>query len=96
MAGNYQKGLYNQLMEVMARLNTIEDALHTEKKEHKKDVDQLNVKIDSLTQENQLLREDNARLKSIINNDSSNTSLPPSTDQKGKKPPKDGWGISKR
>lgn len=29
---------------------------------------------------------DNARLKSIINNDSSNTSNPPSTDQKGRKP----------
>ena len=32
------------------------------------------------------LRDDNARLKSIINNDSSNSSLPPSTDQKGGKP----------
>ena len=37
-------------------------------------------------QENQLLKDDNARLKSIINNDSSNTSLPPSTDQKGTRP----------
>lgn len=33
--------------------------------------------------ENRLLKDDNARLRSIINNDSSNTSLPPSTDQKG-------------
>ena len=32
-----------------------------------------------------MLQEDNACLKSIINNDSSNTSLPPSTDQKGGK-----------
>lgn len=30
--------------------------------------------------------DENARLKSIINNDSSNSSLPPSTDQKGGKP----------
>ena len=35
---------------------------------------------------NQLLRDDNARLRGIINNDSSNSSLPPSSDQKGGKP----------
>jgi len=86
MAGNYQKGMYNQLMDIMARLDTVEIDLHAEKKEHKEDVKRLDARIGELTQENQLLREDNARLKSIINNDSSNTSLPPSTDQKGGKP----------
>ena len=86
MGGNYEKNIYNQLMDVMARLDAMECNLRVEKKEHKEDVDRLNKKIDSLTEENQLLREDNARLKSIINNDSSNTSLPPSTDQKGGKP----------
>lgn len=45
----------------------------------------MNAKIDSLTQENQLLKDDNARLKSILNNDSSNSSQSPSTDQKGGK-----------
>lgn len=86
MGGNYEKGLYNQLMEVMARLDAVEQELRTEKKEHKEDVDRLNRQIDCLVRENQLLRDDNARLKSIINNDSSNTSLPPSTDEKGGKP----------
>lgn len=86
MGGNYEKGMYNQLMEVMARLDAMEDSLRSEKREHKEDVDRLNKKIDSLTEENRLLKDDNARLKSIINNDSSNTSLPPSTDQKGGKP----------
>ncbi len=86
MGGNYEKGMYNQLMEVMARLDAMEDSLLCEKREHKEDVDRLNKKIDSLTQENRLLKDDNARLRSIINNDSSNTSLPPSTDQKGTKP----------
>lgn len=83
MGGNYEKGMYNQLMEVMARLDTFE-------KEHKQQVTVLNEEITELKkenkqlrEENQLLKEDNARLKSIINNDSSNTSLPPSTDQKG-------------
>ena len=86
MGGNYEKGMYNQLMEVMARLDAVECDLHTEKDEHKEDVEHLNQKIDSLTQENQLLRDDNARLKSILDHDSSNTSLPPSSDQKGSRP----------
>lgn len=71
MGGNYEKGLYNQLMEVMARLDAVEEDLHVEKIEHKNDVDRLNAKIDCLTEENRLLKDDNARLKSIINNDSS-------------------------
>lgn len=83
---NYENGMFNQLPEIMNRLDSVERELHTEKKEHKEDVDRLNAKIDSLTQENTLLRNDNARLRSIINNDSSNSSLPPSTDQKGGKP----------
>ena len=77
----------------MARLDTVESALSTEKAEHKADVKQLNAKINTLntniekiTQENQILSDDNAHLKSIINNDSSNTSLTPSTDQKRRKP----------
>lgn len=86
MAGNYEKSIYNHLMDVMARLDTVE-------KENRQEVSRLNGEISSLKkenhelrEENRLLRDDNARLKSIINNDSSNTSLPPSTDQKGGKP----------
>ena len=86
MGGNYERGLYNQLMEVMERLDTVE-------KESKKEIKKLNDEISGLKKENQhlkeenrLLRDDNARMKSILNNDSSNTSQPPSTDQKGGKP----------
>lgn len=86
MGGNYEKSIYNQLMDVMARLDAVEQDLHAEKTEHREDVDRLNAKIDGLTRENQLLKDDNARLKSILNNDSSNSSQPPSTDQKGGKP----------
>ncbi len=86
MGGNCEKGMYNQLMEVMARLDAMENELRAEQKEHKEDVDRLNAKLDSLRHENQLLRDDNARLRSIVNNDSSNSSLPPSSDQKGGKP----------
>ena len=82
---DYNNGMYQQLQEIMGRLNSVE-------KEHKKEVAQLKAEISDLKQENkclreenQLLRDDNARLRSIINNDSSNTSLPPSTDQKSGK-----------
>lgn len=80
MAGNYEKNMYNHLMEVMARLEHVE-------RETGQEISKLNTEISDLKNENQILREenrllkdDNARLKSIINNDSSNTSLPPSTD----------------
>lgn len=86
MAGNYEQSMYKQLMEVMSRLDTVEKDLRDEKTEHKDDVNRLNKKIEGLEQENQLLRDDNARLRSILNNDSSNTSNPPSTDQKSGKP----------
>lgn len=83
---NYENGMYQQLMEIMGRLETVE-------KDSAQKIDTLNKRIDTLEnenlvlkKENQLLKDDNARLKSIINNDSSNTSLPPSTDQKGGKP----------
>ena len=83
---DYNNGMYQQLMEIMGRLDSVE-------KEHKQVVKELKVEIADLKKENKILREknqllieDNARLKSIINNDSSNTSLPPSTDQKGGKP----------
>ena len=86
MGGNYEKGMYNQLIEVMARLDAAERDLHTEKDEYKEDVEHLNQKNDGLTPENQLLRDDNSRLKSILDHDSSNTSLPPSSAQKGSRP----------
>lgn len=45
MAGNYERGIYNQLMEAMARLDAVEKDLQDEKVEHKEDVDRLNTKI---------------------------------------------------
>ena len=83
---NYENGMFNQLQEIMNRLDSVEKELRTEKIEHREDVVRLNAKIDDLTQENILLRNDNARLRSIINNDSSNSSLPPSSDKKGGRP----------
>lgn len=86
MAGNYEKGMYKQLMEVMARLDTVEQESRHEFFRLNDEISDLKKENCHLREENQLLREDNARLRSIINNDSSNTSLPPSTDRKGGRP----------
>ena len=70
---DYNNGMYQQLLEVMERLDKVEH-------DSKQKIDTLNNRIDILEKENQILREenillkeDNARLRSIINNDSSNT-----------------------
>ena len=67
MAGNYEKGMYNQLMEVMARLEKVE-------RESSHKISKLNIEISdlkkenqNLRKENQILKDENARLKSIIN-----------------------------
>ncbi len=110
MGGNYEKGLYKQLMDVMERL----DSMESECRKSHKEIKSLNTEIKilrnentrlkeeleavkaqnavlarentALRQENQLLRNDNERMKRTLNNDSSNSSEPPSKDQPGKAP----------
>lgn len=110
MGGNYEKSVYNQLMEVMDKLNTMEAdqkrshrelksltcevaslrkenaALRAEAsalKEKSRILEETNIRLE---QENQLLRNDNERMKRSLNNDSSNSSIPPSQGQKSKSP----------
>lgn len=71
MAGNYEKGMYNQLMEVMARLDTVERESRHEMTRLNDEISDLKKDNCHLREEKQLLREDNACLRSIINNDSS-------------------------
>lgn len=108
MGGNYQKDLYRQLMEVMAKV----DSLESERKQDHKEIRSLNnevkslrrenaslreevsslkqenalltEKCDQLEKENSLLRNDNERMKRQLNNDSSNSSQPPSKDESTK------------
>lgn len=86
MAGNYQRGMYNQLTEVMARLDAVEKENKHEVILLKEEISDLKKENLQLRKENRLLRDDNARMKSIIDNNSSNTSNPPSTDQKCGRP----------
>lgn len=91
MGGHYDKDIFKQLQEVLDRSDRIEYDMKSMKVEHKVEVEKLNDRIGMLEKENggliqqvQCLTDDNERMKRIINNDSSNSSLPPSTDQKGK------------
>ena len=52
MGGNYEKSIYNQLMDVMARLDSVEN-------NYKRDVTVLNDKIDELSKENDSLKKEN-------------------------------------
>ena len=110
MGGNYEKSVYNQLMEVMDKLNTME----ADQKRSRREIKSLTSEVNSLRKENtalreevcalkeknhvleernirlekenQLLRDDNERMKRKLNNDSSNSSIPPSQERKGKSP----------
>ena len=110
MGGNYEKSMYNQLMEVMAKLDTMaaeqkkdrkeiksltsevtslrkeNDTLRKEVSSLRQENSALKEKCESLEKENTLLHEDNERLKRNANNNSNNSSIPPSKDQN--KPPK--------
>lgn len=99
MGGNYEKGLFNQLMDVMARLEAVgqkyEDRILKIEQVHEAQmsrareesvgrVHRLEERVGVLEKENaqlkksnRLLTDENAQLKSIMDNDSSNTSLPP-------------------
>lgn len=85
-SSDYNNGMYQQLLEIMGRLESVEKASNQKIETLNNRIDVLEKENLILKEENFLLKEDNARLKSIINNDSSNTSLPPSTDKKGGKP----------
>lgn len=92
MGGNYEKSIYNQLMEIMERLESVEKELKNEKKEHKNDVIKLNEEISKLKniidekdRQIEILLKDNERLKRTANNNSTNSSKSSSTDQKCKK-----------
>ena len=77
--------LYKHLEEVLNRVDKLESTI----KDDKVEIRRLNDKIDYLEKENTQLKKENTRLKNdnerlrrIINNDSTNSSLPPSTDKK--------------
>lgn len=82
---DYGKGLYDQLMDVMGRLDAVEKQHREETARLKEEILVLKRKNSTLMEENQKLKDDNIRLRNLLAHDSSNTSMPPSSDQKGGK-----------
>lgn len=88
MKSDYSRDIFKQLEETMKRLDKMESTLENTKTKHKIEIGHLNDKIASLEKENAALKientrlkDDNERLRRIINNDSTNSSLPPSSDE---------------
>ena len=83
--GNYERGIYNQLMEVMERLGKVErEAAAT----HQKDQEEIRELKDTVARQEkkiEQLTEELERLQSKDDTDSHNSSKPPSSDQKPSK-----------
>lgn len=85
MTSNYGKDMLRQMEEIMKKCDGLSQDMKKMKQEHKTEVKVLNDKINVLEKENKQLKEDNDRLKKIINNNSNNSSNPPSSDNKPNK-----------
>ena len=94
---DYSKDLFKQVQELMLKCDNLSSKVktiekRTEKKfkkqikeikqQYEEKIDQLENRVSYLENENQKLKDDNDRLKKQINNDSNNSSKPPSSDIK--------------
>ena len=94
---DYSKDLFKQVQELMLKCDNLSSEVktiekRTEKKfkkqikeikqQYEEKIDQLENRVSYLENENQKLKDDNDRLKKQINNDSNNSSKPPSSDIK--------------
>ena len=86
---DYSKDLFKQVQDMIKKCDDLSSEIKEERKKSQKEKRELNEKIEKLEskvqkleKENEKLRDDNDRLKKIINNNSDNSSKPPSTDIK--------------
>lgn len=93
MARNYNRDLYKHLEETLAKYDALEQKFEAYKQKTEQELFECHARIADLEatvarkdEEIALLKADNERLKRIQNNDSKNSSLPPSRDQKPTKP----------
>ena len=84
--GHYDKSVYDELMKVMASLDSLKKETNQKISGLNNEISDLKKENKKLQKENELLKEDNTRLKNLLNHDSSNTSKPPSSDQKSSRP----------
>lgn len=89
MARNFNRDLFKHIEELQREVASLRSELAETKRQSSERITELEVRVQELEAENATLREenkrllnDNIRLKRILNNNSKNSSLPPSTDQK--------------
>ena len=80
--GHYDQSLYDEFVKVLDRLDTMKKETDQKIAGLNNEISDLKKENKKLQKENDLLKEDNTRLKNLLNHDSSNTSKPPSSDQK--------------
>ncbi len=80
LGSNYEKNLFKQLQETMAKVEKLSSEIVMLKSSHAQEIDTLKKEIKILKEENICLKEENQKLKDILNKNSNNSSKPPSTD----------------
>lgn len=92
MARNYNRDLFKHIEELQREVASLRAELAETRSQSAETIAELRDRVReleaenaSLREENQRLLNDNIRLKRILNNNSKNSSLPPSTDQKPSK-----------
>lgn len=93
MGRNYNRSIFKHLEETLAKFDALEREFNTYKQKSEQELFECRAKIADLEaaiiqkdEQIALLRADNERLKRTLNNNSGNSSLPPSSDQKPSKP----------
>lgn len=83
--GNYERGMYNQLMEVMARLGKVEREAAATHQRDQEEIRELKATVARQEKKIEQLTEELERFQSKDKTDSHNSSKPPSSDQKPSK-----------
>lgn len=84
---NPEKSIFNELQALYRRMDEMERKYKTEIRHLNNRIHDLEKENAKLKKENTKLRNENERLRRALNNNSSNSSLPPSSDQKPSKAP---------
>ena len=82
MSGYTGKDMFKQVQELIQKCDNLSLEMKTQKDEYEKRIDKLENRVTELETENKKLKDDNDRLKKQINNNSDNSSKPPSSDIK--------------
>ena len=85
MASNYQKDMLRQIQELVNKCDGLSHKMEKVEIQHHEEVKSLKEEIRKKDEKISLLETEVDRLKKIINNDSNNSSNPPSSDIKPNK-----------